>query len=65
MRDEDDNVFVYGRMSDSEDPKDYSDILPDLGVASLLEGFNDAVTKFICKCQKNRVKKRGGLPSPL
>ena len=46
VRDEDDNVFVYGKMSDSEDPKDYSDILPDLGVAGLLEGFNDAVTKF-------------------
>ena len=46
VRDEDDHVFVYGKMSDSEDPKDYSDVLPDLGVASLLEGFNDAVTKF-------------------
>ena len=45
-RDEDGNVFVYGKTSDSEEPKDYSDVLPDLGVASLLEGFNDAVTKF-------------------
>lgn len=46
VRDEDDNVFVYGRASDSEEPTDYSGVLPDLGVASLLEGFNDAVTKF-------------------
>jgi hypothetical protein len=45
-RDEDGNVFVYGKTSDSEEPKDYSDVLPDLGVASLLEGFNDAITKF-------------------
>ena len=45
-RDEDDNVFVYSKSSESEEPKDYSDVLPDLGVASLLEGFNDAVTKF-------------------
>lgn len=46
VRDEDDNVFVYGRTSDSEEPTDYSGVLPDFGVASLLEGFNDAVTKF-------------------
>lgn len=46
VRDQDDNVFVYGKTSDSEEPKDYSDVLPDLGVASLLEGFNDAVTKI-------------------
>ena len=46
VRDEDGNVFVYGKTSDSEEPKDYSDVLPDLGVAGLLEGFNDAVTKF-------------------
>lgn len=46
VRDEDDNWFVYGRVSDSEEPTDYSGVLPDLGVASLLEGFNDAVTKF-------------------
>ncbi|KAL3794080.1 hypothetical protein ACHAWO_010931 [Cyclotella atomus] len=46
VRDEDGNVFVYGKTSDSQEPKDYSDVLPDLGVAGLLEGFNDAVTKF-------------------
>ena len=45
-RDMDDNVYVYGRASNSEVPTDYSSVLPDLGVASLLEGFNDAVTKI-------------------
>ncbi|KAL9188767.1 hypothetical protein ACHAXT_007145 [Thalassiosira profunda] len=45
VRDEDSNVFVYGRVSDSEEPTDYSGVLADLGVGSLLEGFNDAVTK--------------------
>jgi hypothetical protein len=39
VRDVDDNVYVYGKASESE-------VLPDLGVASLLESFNDAVTKF-------------------
>ncbi|KAL3823097.1 hypothetical protein ACHAXA_011149 [Cyclostephanos tholiformis] len=46
VRDMDDNVFVYGRASKCEDPTDYSGVLPDLGVASLLEGFNDAVAKI-------------------
>jgi hypothetical protein len=46
VRDVDDNVFVYGRVSASEVPTDYSGVMPDLGVASLLEGFNDAVTKI-------------------
>ena len=46
VRDVDDNVFVYGRVSDSEVPTDYSGVMPDLGVASLLEGFNDAVAKI-------------------
>jgi hypothetical protein len=45
-RDVDDNVYVYGRASHSEVPTDYSSVLPDLGVASLLEGFNDAITKI-------------------
>ncbi|MEY3163797.1 MAG: hypothetical protein RI887_621 [Actinomycetota bacterium] len=39
VRDVDDNVYVYDKASESE-------VLPDLGVASLLESFNDAVTKF-------------------
>lgn len=46
VRDVDDNVYVYDKASESEEPKDYSSVLPDLGVASLLESFNDAVTKF-------------------
>mmetsp|Transcript_6962 Transcript_6962/g.12467 ORF Transcript_6962/g.12467 Transcript_6962/m.12467 type:complete len:376 (+) Transcript_6962:112-1239(+) len=45
VRDEDDNMFVYGRVSKSQEPTDYSGVMADLGVASLLEGFNDAVTK--------------------
>lgn len=45
VRDEDDNIFVYGRVSDDEEPTDYSGVMADLGVASLLEGFNDAITK--------------------
>jgi hypothetical protein len=46
VRDVDDHVFVYGRVSDSEVPTDYSGVMPDLGVASLLESFNDAVAKI-------------------
>ena len=45
VKDEDDNVFVYGRVSDSEEPTDYSGVLPDLGIGSLLENFNDSITK--------------------
>ncbi|KAL3777362.1 hypothetical protein ACHAW5_002639 [Stephanodiscus triporus] len=46
VRDMDDNVYIYGRVSTSEEPTDYSGVLPDLGVASLLEGFNDAIAKI-------------------
>ena len=46
VKDVDDNVFIYAKVSDSEEMTDYSIILPDLGVASLLERFNDAVTKI-------------------
>jgi len=45
-RDQDDKVFVYAKVSNDTRPTDYSDVLPDLGVAELLEGFNDAVTKI-------------------
>ena len=45
VRDEDDNIFVYGRVSESEEATDYSGVMADFGVASLLEGFNDATTK--------------------
>jgi hypothetical protein len=44
-RDQDDKVFVYSKVSNSTNPTDYSNVMPDLGVAKLLEGFNDAVTK--------------------
>jgi hypothetical protein len=46
VKDVDDNVFIYAKVSDSEEMTDYSYVLPDLGVASLLERFNDAVTKI-------------------
>ena len=46
VKDVDDNVFIYAKVSDSEEMTDYSNVLPDLGVASLLERFNDAVTKI-------------------
>jgi len=46
VRDQDDHVFVYGRVSASEEPTDYQGVMPDLGVGSLLEGFNDAVAKI-------------------
>lgn len=45
-RDQDDKVFVYGKASDDYKPTDYSNVMPDLGVAKLLEGFNDAITKY-------------------
>ena len=46
VKDVDDNVFIYAKVSDSEEMTDYSHVLPDLGVGSLLERFNDAVTKI-------------------
>ena len=46
VRDEDDNVFIYGKVSDSEVPTDYRNVDADLGIASLLENLNDAVTKI-------------------
>jgi hypothetical protein len=45
-RDQDDNAFFYVKTSKDTTPTDYSFIDADLGVARLLEGFNDAVTKF-------------------
>jgi hypothetical protein len=45
-RDQDDNIFVYVKTSDSTDLTDYSNVDADLGVARLLEGFNDAVTRL-------------------
>ena len=45
-RDQDNNVFVYSKVSSVMDPTDYSSVMPDLGVTRLLEGFNDSVTKI-------------------
>jgi hypothetical protein len=45
-RDQDDNAFVYVKTSDEEAPTDFSSVDSDLGIARLLEGFNDAITKF-------------------
>jgi hypothetical protein len=45
-RDQDDKVFVYVKVSDKMEATDYSNVMPDFGVTKLLEGFNDAVTKF-------------------
>ena len=45
-RDQDGSVLCYCKISDSTEPTDYSHVMPDLGVAKLLEGFNDAITKF-------------------
>jgi len=44
-RDQDDKIFVYTKVSDRTEPKDYSDVSPDLGVTKLLEGFNDKIAK--------------------
>ncbi|KAL7465405.1 hypothetical protein ACHAXS_005726, partial [Conticribra weissflogii] len=46
VRDEDDHVFIYGKVSESQEESDYKGVMPDLGVGKLLEGFNDAITKF-------------------
>ena len=45
-REQDGKVFVYGKMMEGAEPTDYSSVEADLGVLKLLEGFNDAVTKF-------------------
>ena len=45
-RDKDDNIFVYARVSDSEEPTDYDNVMADLGIGSLLENFNDSVAKI-------------------
>lgn len=45
-RDQDGNAFVYTKISNTMDPTDYDSVTSDLGVARLLEGFNDSVTKF-------------------
>ena len=45
-RDQDGKIFVYTKVSESTEPKDYSTQSSDLGLTKLLEGFNDTFTKF-------------------
>lgn len=45
-RDQDDKIFIYSKTSDEVNPTDYSGVMSDLGASKLLEGFNDAITKF-------------------
>jgi hypothetical protein len=45
-RDQDGKVFFYTKTSDDTEPTDYSNKMPDLGVAKLLEGFNDTFLKY-------------------
>lgn len=45
-RDEDNNIFFYVKTSNSTTPTDFGNVDADLGIGRLLEGFNDAVTKF-------------------
>ncbi len=45
-REQDGKVFVYGKMSEEAEPTNYSTVDADLDILKLLEGFNDAVTKF-------------------
>lgn len=45
-RDQDDNIFVYTKVSDSTEPTDYTGTSADLGLLGLLEGFNDKISKI-------------------
>lgn len=45
-RDQDDNVFVYVKTSESTEPSDYSSVDSDLGLLGLLEGVNDSILKI-------------------
>ena len=45
-RDQDNNIFVYGKVSDESDPTDYSSVDSDLGITGLLQGLNDNFVKF-------------------
>jgi hypothetical protein len=48
-RDQDDHIFFYVKTSSSTEPTDFRDVDADLGIGRLLEGFNDAVTRFYLK----------------
>lgn len=45
-RDQDGKVFVYTKVSNSDEPKDYKGVDADLGIGKLLEGLNDNFFKF-------------------
>ena len=45
-RDQDGKLFVYVRVSESEELTDYESIEADLGLLKLIQGFNDKITKF-------------------
>ena len=45
-RDQDGKIFVYGKVSDSSEPTNYSGVDSDLGILKLLEGLNDSIFKF-------------------
>jgi len=45
-KDQDGKLFVYSKLSESEELTNYDNVMADLGVAKLLEGFNDKVLKF-------------------
>jgi PAP_fibrillin len=45
-RDQDDHIFFYVKTSSSTEPTDFRNVDADLGIGRLLEGFNDAVTRF-------------------
>jgi PAP_fibrillin len=46
IRDQDGKVFVYTKLSERTEPKDYSSVMPDLGIGKLLEGINDTFIKY-------------------
>lgn len=45
-KDQDGKLFVYTKVSDSEEETVYENVMPDLGITKLLEGFNDKILKF-------------------
>jgi PAP_fibrillin len=45
-RDQDDNIFVYIKTSNATQPTNYKSVDSDLGIGTLLESFNDAITKI-------------------
>jgi hypothetical protein len=42
-RDQDENLFVYTRVSDATTPSDYADRAADLGISALISGISGAL----------------------